>query len=40
VVLKIPNAYYTGTYTGGASVVTSVSGYTILFYTGSGTYTA
>jgi hypothetical protein len=40
VVLKIPNAYYTGTYTGGPNVITCVSGYTILFYSGSGSYTA
>jgi hypothetical protein len=40
VVLKIPNGYYTGTYTGGPSVITSVGGYTILYYTASGSYTA
>ena len=41
VVLKIPDANYSGTTTGSPTVDTSsVSGFTILKYTGSGSYTA
>ena len=40
IVLRIPNASYSGTTTGSPNVDTSsVSGFTILKYTGTGTYT-
>ena len=41
VILKIPDANYSGTTSGSPNVDTSsVSGFTILKYTGSGSYTA
>jgi hypothetical protein len=40
VILSMPDASYSGTTTGSPTVATSVSGKTVLTFTGSGSYTA